>query len=70
MVKSKDSGATETWVQKPALPLTSCVALGVQLNLSDTNLLVYKTREEMTIHNAPHSSWCTVEAQINIFSLK
>lgn len=55
MVKSKDSGATETWVEKPALPLSSSVALGITVNLSDINLHVYKTREEMIIDNALHS---------------
>ena len=32
-------------VQNPALPLTSCVALGTQLNLSDVSSLVYTMRE-------------------------
>lgn len=32
------------WVSIPAVPLTSCVAVGKLLNLFDLGLLVYKMR--------------------------
>lgn len=63
MVKSKNSGATETQVHNSALPLTSCVALGIQLKLSDINLLAYKMRELNDIIHRKCLAQCLVHSR-------